>query len=572
MTKGGFFVKRFKSFGALALSLVLGLSMLTGCGDTSSQTTTAAGETSTAVATSGGTADVNTLVYNINSATKTIDPALNNAVDGAIMLCNLYEGLTRLDENDMPIPGVAESWDISEDGLKYTFHLRQDAKWSDGQPVKAGDFAYAWQRAIDPALAAEYAYLMYYIKNAEKVNGGELPVDQLGIKVIDDYTLEVELEGPIKYFLSLTAFPVYFPVRKDMVDANPEGWATKPETYITNGMYKVTEMNPKVNTVMVKNENYWNKDIVKLQTVDVRQVEDEVASFSSFQAGEFDMIDKVPGDEREAGVAAGTVIDFPQTGTYFIVLGLDEAKATGVSAEAAKALQDLKVRQALALAIDRQVLTDVARKLGETPAYSFVPPGITNSDGSAFNGKEYFPTNGNVEQAKKLLEEAGYPNGEGFPALVYSYNTGSGHELVAQALQSMWQENLGIEVQLQGSEWATFQQQRTDRNFIIARHGWIADYNDPTTFLEMFTSKSGQNDAGYSNPAYDDLLAQAVKESDPKKRDELLHAAEDIIMSDMPIVPLFHYTQPKGIQKNVKGVRVSPLGFIFFDQVTKEAQ
>lgn len=556
---------KLKKLCAVTLAATLGLSVLAGCGSKSS---------------TGGSAKASeqVLTYNLGSDPKTLDPALNNAVDGGIVLSNAFEGLCKVDENNKAISGVAEKWDISEDGTVYTFHLKQGLKWSNGDPLKASDFEFAWKRVLNPETAAEYAYQMSYIKNADEYNqtkdldgdGKVSTADDVGVKAIDDTTLEVTLNAPCSYFLQLTAFPCYFPVNQKVVESDKD-WATKAETLVSNGPFKFTDYKMKDQIVLEKNENYDEKDSVKLDKLNIKLVAEETSAWASYKSGQFDMVDVVPMSEIQGAVKDGSAKIYPQLGTYFYCVNVSD-KAKDVDPNAAKVLSDKKVREALSLAIDRKSLVENVTKRGETPAYSFVPEGIVGEDGKDFAGKEYFKPEGNVEEAKKLLAEAGYPDGQGFPTIVITVNPESGHATIAQAVQDMLKTNLGISVEIQSQEWKVFQNTRTSKNYEIARHGWVGDYVDPMTFLDMWMSTSGQNDAGYNNPEYDKLIAAAKEEQDATKRLELMHQAEDMLMEDMPIIPIYYYTQPKGIKDYVKDVRVSSLGFIYFDKAYIEGK
>ncbi|MBU5590619.1 peptide ABC transporter substrate-binding protein [Clostridium sp. MSJ-4] len=509
------------------------------------------------------------IVYNLGADPKTLDPALNAAVDGATVLSNAFEGLTRLDDKDKPVKGVAEKWDVSSDGLEYVFYLRKDAKWSDGQPVKASDFEYAWKRALNPDIAAEYAYQLYYLKNGEAYNHKEVSVDEVGVKATDDNTLKVTLENPTVYFLSLMAFPTYFPVRKDIVEKEPKEWATKPESYVSNGPFKMSEWKPKDTITFVKNENYWGAKEVKLDKINYKMIDDATASLSAFKTGQFDIIEAPPAQELPTLLKEGIAKIYPYLGTYFYCINLSD-KAEGVDKEAAKALKDPKVRKALSLAINRKDIVENVTKAEQVPAVSFVPKGIEESPGKEFQNKAYYKPEGDIEQAKKLLAEAGYPEGKGFPKIPLTYNTNQGHQNIAQAVQDMWKKNLGIEVELRNEEWKVFQETRNEKNYIMARHGWISDYTDPMSFLEMWISTSGNNDASYKNPEYDKLISASKKELDLTKRMEILHKAEDVFMEDMPIIPIYYYTNVICQKDYVKGVRKSPLGFTFFEKAYVE--
>lgn len=508
------------------------------------------------------------IVYNLGADPKTIDPQLNSAVDGSTIIHNAFEGLMREDENSKIVPGTAEKYEVSDDGTVYTFHIRKDAKWSDGKPVVAGDFEYAWKRALNPKVAAEYAYQLFYIKNGaayynqEKVGGKVATAEDVGVKVIDDNTLEVTLEAPVPYFLSLAAFPTYFPVRKDIIEGNEEKWTLKPDTYISNGPFKMSEWKEKESITFVKNENYWDAKNVKLETLEVKLIDDQITYLNAFKSGEIDVIESPPQAEIPTLLDEGTAKIYPYLGTYFYVINVSD-KAKDVDPKAAEALSNPKFRKALSLAIDRQLIVDKVAQGGQAPATSYVPAGILDSIGEEFQ-KDYSSKGANIEEAKKLLEEAGYPNGEGAPTITFTFNTDQGHQNIAQAVQDMWKTNLGINVELKNEEWAVFQDTRNNFQYSMARHGWIADYNDPMTFLDMWTTGNGQNNAGYSNKEYDKLIAQAKVELDDAKRTELLHKAEDILMDESPIIPLYYYTNVLCIDKNVKGTYKSPLGQMEF--------
>ena len=538
---------KLRKICAVALTLTLGMSVFAGCGNSDS-------------ADSG-----RKLIYNLGEDPETIDPTLNTSSGAGSIIENAFEGLMRLDENEKAVPGVAEKMDISDDQLVYTFTLRKDAKWTDGEPVTAKDFEYSWIRALTKETASEYAYQLFYIKNAENFYEGKATREELGIEVVDDHTLKVTLEAPTAYFAELTAFTTYFPLREDIVSANPEGWATETETYVSNGPFKLTQWDMKDQLIFEKNENYWNKDEVKLPGVVFKLVTDQNTAYASLKSGDFDMVDTVPPAEKE-----GLVTIYPNLATYMLVLNV--GKQDTLSADVKKALSNPKVRKALSLAIDRKGIVENVTKSGQIPAYSFVPKGILNDKGEEFANKEYYDANvANIEEAKKLLAEAGYPNGEGLPTLEFMYNTEGDHSLIAQAVQQDWAK-IGVKVELANQEWKVFLNSRQQGQYQIARHGWSGDYVDPMTFLDLWVTGGGNNDAGYSNPEYDKIVAAAKKEADQTKRWELMRQAEDMIMEDMPIIPLYYYTKVKGAKPEVKGVRVSALGHVFFDKAYIEGE
>lgn len=556
-------MKLKKRLIALSLAAVLGVTLLAGCGgskETGEQPApTDGGTTTEEPAQAGG----GVIIHNLGSDPKTIDPALNSAVDGHQVIQSAFEGLCRVDENQKAVPGMAESWEVSEDGVTYTFHLR-DAKWTDGQPVKAGDFVYAWKRAVDPATAAEYAYQMYYLKNAEKINAGEMSLDDLGVKAVDDKTLEVTLESAVPYFLELLAFPTYMPVREDIVSADPEGWALNMETYISNGPFKVTEWNHDDVMKLVKNENYYDADKVKLDGIDYVFIVESSTAFSAFEAGEIDYMEAVPSEQiallQEKNDPNFKI--YPYLGDYFYVFNVN-----------AEPVNKPEVRKALAYAIDRKQIVEQVTKAGQMPAKGFVPAGIPMSD-----GKDFQETSGDhgmaedlskVEEAKKLLADAGYPNGEGFPAVEILYNTSEGHKAIAEAIQAMWKDNLGINVELRNEEWKVFQTTRNTKQYVIARHGWIGDYVDPMTFLDMWVTGGGNNDADYSNPKYDEAIAKA-KSSVGAERDQAMLEAEKILMEDMPVMPIYYYTNAVMMRENIKNAPKSPLGPVDYKEAYVE--
>ncbi len=537
---------KLRKICAVALTLTLGMSVLAGCGNKNS-------------ADSG-----RKLIYNLGEDPETLDPTLNTSSGAGSIIDNAFEGLMRLDENEKAIPGVAEKMEVSDDQLVYTFKLRKDAKWSDGEAVTAKDFEYSWVRALTKDTAAEYNYQLFYIKNGEKFYNGKASREDLGIEVVDDHTLKVTLESPTAYFPELTAFTTYFPIREDIVTANPEGWATEPETYVSNGPFKLVQWDMKDQLIFEKNDKYWNAKEIKLPGVVWKLVTDQNTAYASLKSGDFDMVDTVPPAEIENGKKEGLVTIYPNLATYMLVLNV--GKQDGLSEDVKKALSNEKVRKALNLAIDRKAIVDNVTKSGQVPAYSFVPKGILNEKGEDFASKEYYDANkANVEEAKKLLAEAGYPEGKGLPTLEFMYNTEGSHKDIAQVIQQDWAK-IGVNVELANQEWKVFLNTRQQGQYQIARHGWSGDYVDPMTFLDLWVTGGGNNDAGYSNAEYDKLVADAKKEADPDKRWELMRKAEDIIMDEMPIIPLYYYTKVKGAKPEVKGVRVSTLGHVFVDK------
>lgn len=547
---------KLKKLCAVVLAATLATSLFVGCGDSS--------------ANSGSSSSNQQLVFNLGEDPETMDPTLNNSSGAGTMILNAFEGLMVLDENDQPVEGTAESMEVSEDGLVYTFKIREDAKWSDGEAVTADNFKYSWLRALNKETAAEYAYQLFYIKNAEKFYNGEATAEEVGINVIDEKTLEVTLETPTSYFPQLLAFTTYVPLREDIVSADPEGWATNPETYVSNGPFKLVQWDMKDQLVFEKNENYWDKDSVKLETLTFKLVTDETTAYSELKAGNFDMVNSVPTNEIEPGIEEGLVKVSPKLGSYYFAINV--GKQDTLSEDVKEVLSNKLVRQALNLAIDRQEIIDNVAKAEQVPAYSFVPQGITDENGNDFASKEYYDPSdmeGNIAKAKELLKEAGYENGNGIPTIELMYNSEGAHKDICQILQQNWAE-IGINVELTNQEWAVFLNTRQQGDYQIARHGWIGDYVDPMTFLDLWTTDGGNNDTGFSNARYDELIAAAKVETDSEKRLEMLREAEDILMDEMPILPIYNYTTVTAANENVKGVRISTLGKISFKYAYKE--
>lgn len=500
-------------------------------------------------------AEPKVLKFNLNADPKTIDPQLNSAADGGHVVNNTFEGLMREIDGQLQ-NAMAEKYEISEDGLTYKFTIR-DAKWSDGKPVTAHDFEYAWKRALDPATASEYSFQMYYIKGAQAYNEGTGSIEDVAVKALDDKTLEVVLEGPTPYFLELTTFYTFMPTRKDVVEKDPEGWAKNPEIVVCNGPFKVTEYKIGDKLILSKNENYWQADKVKLDQIEISMIVESTTGLTAYEAGELDVIDEVPNQEIPRLQASDPSFKIlPQIGTYYYIFNVTK-----------KPTDDVRVRKALALAIDRTAIVEKVTKGGQIPATGFTPPGLLDADGKEFRtvAGDYGidPKAAKVEEAKALLAEAGYPDGKGFPELTVLYNTSENHKAIGEAIQEMWKQNLGISVKLQNQEWAVFQDSRHNGNFEIARAGWLGDYADPMTMLDLWLSYSGNNDAQWKNKDYDKLIEDSKKLAG-KERFDLLYKAEALMMEEMIVMPIYYYTDPIAVKDHVKDWEKTLLGHWFF--------
>ena len=503
---------------------------------------------------SSSISDEGAIFVNVGPEPQTIDPTLNSSIDGAIYINHVFEGLAARDTNNIVSPAVAESWEISDDYLTYTFHIRTNALWSDGKPVTAHDFIYSWSRVVDPLTAANYSYQMEPLKNAKAITAGEMPMSELGVKAIDDKTLEVTLEAPTPYFLELMAYAVYYPLRKDIVEGNADKWSLKPETYIGNGPYKLVERKLDEKLIMAKNENYWNADSIIAEKIVFLLMDNPISSVAGVKEGSIHFSSKLPAQDIPVLQKENILVIKPYLGVYYYNLNFTN-----------ETLNDPRVRRALSLAINREYIVENIAKGGQIPAAGLIPPGITDLKGDfRDNAGDHFSLKSedyekNVAEAKKLLAEAGYPNGKGIPVIEFKSNPGE-HIPLFEAVQQMWKENLNIDSTISQEEWAVFQQTRLEGNFVVARNGWIGDYDDPMTFLGLFLSRSSQNVSRYSNAQYDDVLMQAMSTGNQIIRMPLLHKAENILMDDMAFIPIYYYTLPVLVNPKIKGVQYDILG------------
>lgn len=490
---------------------------------------------------------------------ETIDPALNSAVDGGNMLLHAFECLLIVDQDGKLAPGQAESWETSEDGLTWTFHLREGLKWSDGSDLTANDFVYSWKRVCDPMVAAPYAEtVLSMVEGYEDAINGNL--DALQVVAEDDLTLVVTLNAPCFYFGSLAAFATLSPVQQATVEANGDGWATAPETYVSNGPFYMTEWVPGSHILFSKNPNYWNADAIKLDGIQFALIEDSNAAYSAYQTGEVLMIKDVPTEEIPSLTGSSDFFVDPIIGTYYVSLNLNN-----------DAFKDAKVRQALSLAIDREYVANTLMQGTYSPAGNFMGPGWIDTDGSQFidnanGGNAYIDTtnfDANLEEAKALMEEAGYPNGEGFPAIAYTTNDAGYHKVLAEYLQQAWAE-LGIDLQVNIVEWSSFTPMRRNGEYDVARNGWVGDYSDPSNMLDLLYSTNGNNDGKFSNAEYDAAMDVSRTTLDAAERSEALHKAEDILMSETACIPIAYYNDFWLQSDKITGSWHSPYGYWYF--------
>ncbi|NTF42752.1 peptide ABC transporter substrate-binding protein [Rhizobium sp. AC27/96] len=460
-----------------------------------------------------------------------------NRIDG-----DIFEGLVTEDPKDNPIPGQAASWTISPDQKVYTFKLRDGIKWSDGQPVTAQDFVFAFQRLMDPKTAAQYAYLQYTILNAEKINKGEIKdLTQLGVKAIDDKTLEITLENPTPYFLNALMHYTAYPLPKHVVEAKGDQWV-KIGNIVTNGPYKPTEWVPGSHVSMVKSDQYYDAKDVKIDNVNYYTLEDQAAALKRYRAGEFDILTSFPADQYDwiQKNLPGQAHVVPFLGTYYYVLNSTKPP-----------FSDKRVRQALSMAVNREVIGPKILGTGELPSYSWVPPGTANYGDPAYVSWKDEPYKQKVEEAKKLLKEAGFGPDHPLKAQL-RYNTNDNHKRIAVAIAAMWKP-LGVDIELYNTETKVHYDEMQRGEVQIGRAGWLADYNDPINFLNLLSTGVEMNYGRWSNKDYDALIKQGNEEIDLKKRAEIYKKAEQLALDDSAAIPIYYYVSQNIVAPKVQG-------------------
>lgn len=564
--------------------------------------------------------------FNNFTEIKTIDPALVSGSPEGRIINAVFEGLVRLDPKDrLPTKnGAAERWDVSDDLLTYTFHLRPDARWSNGDPVTAEDYAYSLRRFLHPLTGAEYAYQAWYIKNGKRYTSGggslepgdavevelhlpsgthetcrgeillgtlirkapaTMPNDEeerkkvqqrfyieidgkercfamvdprygeaipagaeacrqvtldfreVGIRVVDPQTLEITLASPTPYWPQLLAFYPLFPIHRGCLEEHGAPDWTRPENLVCNGPYRIAFRRPRDRIRLVKNEMYWNADSVKLETIDAYSIENRITSLNMYENGDLDWNPQIPGTVVPDLMAADRD-DFnpaPQLAAYYYKFNTTRPP-----------LDDKRVRQALTLAVDRQEIIDVVLRGPERPAYHLVPDGMPGYESPRFGEED-------DEQARKLMAEAGYPGGAGFPRLEILYNNDDQHEAVAELVRKQWQKTLGITVTLQNETWSSYQDRLRLKQYDVGRQAWIGDYIDPNTYIDMYVTGGENNQTGWSNSEYDALVEEAKTIRDPAERLATLRRAEEILMDETPILPIYFYASRNMVRPHVRG-------------------
>lgn len=510
------------------------------------------------VSVSNADEEVKEIVYNLGIDPQTIDPALNHALDGAIVDANIFEGLLQIGRNNNPEPACAVSWDVSGDNLKWTFHLRDNLKWSDGEKLTASHFRDGILRLVDPQIGASYADMGFFIKNAEAFYNGRAERDEVGIYAPDDKTLIIELEQVNPLMLYHMAFQCFMPARLDVIDANPRAWATKPETLISNGAFKLESWKHGSGgeIIIVKNKNYWDSENVKIDRVRLVFIGDGNTALASFRAGRIDYMTSIPSLMRPMLLKRGEAVTIPSFTIVFSEFNVSK-----------KPFDDPRVRRAFSLAIDRKIITDKIILGGHTPATGAICPlipGRYESEDFRTEGGILIPENADIQEAKRLLAEAGYPDGKGFPEITYKYSSSSSNKTLPEVLQGMWKTALGIKVNLANEEWKVFLNTKKNGDFEIAGSAWVMDFPDAAGLLEIFTTNSQNNDSRYSNPEFDSLIKRAAVEPNHVKRMNYLHDAEKILMNDLPLIPLYFFSSAKMQSTRVKGIFETPTGIVYF--------
>ncbi len=474
---------------------------------------------------------------------QTLDPHLAEGVPSTNILRDLFEGLTTTTPDGHIVPGAAQHWDVSRDGLTYTFFLDPEGRWSNGESVTAEDFVWSWQRAVDPSTGASYGRMLSPVANAEAIFAGELPPEELGVTALNDSTFQVDLNHPTPYFLGLLTHPTTYPVYRQAVEEHGDSHV-RPGNLVSNGAYTLEEWRVRSSITLVKNRAYRAADDVIVERVVFYPLEDENTEFNRFRAGDLHWTYQVPSNRFQwlrKNLDEALMVT-PWFGTYFFSFNLTRPPFK----------DNLALRRALNLAVDREILTDRVSRFGEIPTFNLVPPGLPEyeppvTDWAGMSQEE------REAEARRLYREAGYSD-ESPLAVELRYNTSENHRKIAVAIAAMWKQVLGVRTRLINEEFRVFLQNRAQRRVTeVFRSGWIGDYQDAFTFLELFHSEHGRNDAGYDNPRFDRLLERIAAERIPASRRNLMAEAERMILADQVILPVYNYVTKRLIDPRLKG-------------------
>ena len=493
---------------------------------------------------------------NNGSEPGSLDPALAQGTHESWILENVFEGLMTFDENGKLVEGMTESYEVSENGTTYTFILRNGITWTNGDPITAEDFEYSWKRALAPETASSYASILYCIKGAEAYNAGEGSADDVLVTALDEKTLEVTLETPIAYFLELTAFHTYFPISKNVAEKNPD-WAKSPATYVSNGPFKLVEWKHNDKIVLEKNKDYYNAKKIKLDGINLDILEDQNTAWQRYQGGEYDILVDVP---------ASVINQLKQEGNPELKIGLQIGTYYYNINSNIKPFNNPKVRKGLSMAINREAIVEQVTQGGQLPAVGIIPPGMKDENDDDFRNSVGDLIKYDTEEAKILFDEGLSEEGmtvEKFnnSNFVILYNTAESQKKIAEAIQEMWRELFGIKIGLENVDFQTKLEREQSGDYQVSRSGWMVDFMDPVAFLDLWCSDSAFNDAKYSNPKYDELIKEAKSTNDQNVRMAAMKEAETILMEDMPVIPIYFYTQPYTVKSNVTGIFKVPVRY-----------
>lgn len=500
------------------------------------------------------------LYLNNGNEPTTFDPSVGFDAVSWNALNNLMEGLTRLGEDHLPKEATAETIDVSEDGLTYTFNIREDAKWSNGDAVTANDFLYGWTRMLDPNTASPAAFLGYFIEGAEAFNTGEGTIEDVGMKVVDEKTFEVKLTAPTDAFLNIITNPSFFPVNEKVATENPE-WFTEADSFVGNGPFQLAAWEHDVKMVFEKNAEYWDAETVKLDKVEWAMVNDSNTEYQMYEANELDVSD-VPAELSEQLMDSDEVSVQDQAGTYFYRFNTTMEPFTNA-----------KIRKAFALAVNQEQIVEFVTKNGEKPAHGFVSYGFQGPDGKDFRDAVGNLVEFNAEEAKKLLEEGMAEEGyETLPTVTLTYATSDTHQNIAVALQAQFKEALGVDVELANVESSVFASEQKELKYQLSRSSFLHDYADPVNAIESFITGSSMNRTGWSNAEFDKLIADAKAETDPAVRWKHLMDAEKLLMEEAPIFPIHFYNQVALQKPGLSGIVRHPVGYLELKWADKSAE
>lgn len=532
-------MKKTPKIMALLLALVMALSLFAACGSTGGSTGGNDAAQSAAPSAQGGDAQEDWFEISVAAGSEpgTLDPNAEIGNNVISMNNHMWEGLYKRDANDELVFGQAKSVDVSDDGLTWTFTLRDDIYWTDGEPVTAQDFEYSWKRLT--AGGYDYSYFLDCVVGATDVMEGA-DLDTMQCKALDDKTFQVQLVAPNANFEEICAYGVTVPVRQDIIEEYGDSWCLTPDHFISNGPYKLVTWANQDKIVMEQNEYYYDRDSLGPDRITWLLLEDDNAILTAFESGDVMYASSYPTEEYDRLKDSGVLQAYPQLGTYYIVVESGD--------NAVPELEDPLVRRALALVIDRSYIVDTIAKGGYTAADSYINPGFTYPDGSDYkdHGDAWWDNDtyeANCEEARSLLAEAGYPNGEGFPTISYMSNSSSMHDTIAEYVQNCWKTELGISATYDTQEWAVFIETRNAGDYELARGGWTVDYHDPLGLFQLFQTGNGNNDSHWSDADYDALLDEAAQTDDNNVRYDLFQQAEAILGEELPVIPILYYAE-----------------------------